>query len=125
MLIKPLYQWYLIRWNLQREPSEVLWTPKEFVCLPFHVRLLLADVKIRIKAVPNGCNLYQVGCVYSLPAVTPAHYERGVIGDGDQIPLSWDDVYVRGRDGILFMLFPWEFEVVMKENHASVAIQTA
>ena len=127
MLIKPLYDAYLRKLEIPFEAApESLFSPIDFLMLPYQMRLNLAGAKVRIKAnFPESHVLsnYLEGGTYEIPKTDLKDYHSR-LGDKDTrrfCLLSWDDVHLIGdthpdsaiatRD--MYMLFPFEYEIVL------------
>jgi hypothetical protein len=130
MLIKPIYDAYLKRWlETSHEESETLFSPSQFLTLPYQLRLFLAGAKIKIKTDFGDSHVlgnYKKGFVYDVSEVELKDYRMysSVYNNGRRNCLSWDDVHLIGEmcpDSFIhnedfFMLFPTEYEIVLDEK---------
>jgi hypothetical protein len=120
MLIKPVYDAYLAKWlsNQNDENFDVaLLTPHEFVQLPYHRRLFLAGAYIKLKPVHRGVN---ITCCRPLD-----HYKAGQLIPAPDCSIFYDtmagyslthglnDVFLLGSDNEPYMLFPFEYEILL------------
>jgi hypothetical protein len=104
-----LYQWYV----KSVPPGVDMLSPDAFRYLNYHERLRLAGVKVKIN--PK---------IRSLCCSELSNYFTGMTFTLDRLPTSMrviadDDIYLRGTDGELYAIYPFEYILIPPDSEIS------